>query len=99
MNVRTESVVARCFRAAEWRQFPCRDAGQGEPKNAQTVTDDDVAKHDNTLEPDPDPIVNGDDAGLAIALPMKRKIVDKDGEEGDDSSVTEKEQEPKLKDC
>jgi len=63
------------------------------------VTDDEVAKHDNTLEPDPDPIVNGDDAGEAIALPMKRKIVDKDEEEGDDSSVTEKEQEPKLKNC
>ena len=44
----------------------------------KTVTDDEVAKHDNTLEPDPDPIVNGDDAGVAIALPMKRKIVDKD---------------------
>jgi len=59
------------------------------------VTDDEVAKHDNTLEPDPDPIVNGDDAGEAIALPMKRKIVDKD-DEVDASSVTEKEQEPKL---
>ena len=56
------------------------------------VTDDEVAKHVNTLEPDPDPIVNGDDAGEAIALPMKRKqIVDKDDEEGDDSSVTGKE--------
>ena len=62
------------------------------------VTDDEVAKHDNTLEPDPDPIVNGDDAGEAIALPMKRKIVDKD-EEGDDSSVTKKEQEPKRENC
>jgi hypothetical protein len=64
----------------------------------KTVTDDEVAKHDNTLEPDPDPIVNGDDAGEAIALPMKRKIVDKD-DEGDESSVTEKAQEPKLKNC
>ncbi len=63
----------------------------------KTVTDDEVAKHDNTLEPIPDPIVNGDDAGVAIALPMKRKIVDKDEEEDDDSSATEKEQEPKLK--
>jgi len=61
---------------------------RGMPKK---VTDDDVAKHDNTLEPDPDPIVNGDDAGLSIALPMKRKLVDKDEEEGDDSPVTEKE--------
>ena len=62
----------------------------------KVVTDDEVAKHDNTLEPDPDPIVNGDDTGEAIALPMKRnEIVDKD-DEGDDSSVTEKKQEPKL---
>jgi hypothetical protein len=65
----------------------------------KSLTDDEVAKHDNTLEPDPDPIVNGDDAGEAIALPMKRKIVEKDEEEGDDSSVTVKEQEPKLKNC
>jgi hypothetical protein len=61
------------------------------------VTDDEVAKHDNTLEPDPDPIVNGDDEGTAIGLPMKRnEIVDEDDEEGDDSSVTEKKQDPKL---
>jgi len=59
-------------------------------------TDDEVAKHDNTLEPDPDPIVNGDDAGVAVGLPIKRKeIVDEDEEAGDDSSVTAKTQEPK----
>ena len=61
------------------------------------VNNDEVAKHDNTLEPDPDPIVNGDDVGAAIGLPIKRKaMVDKEEEQGDDSSVTAKKQEPKL---
>jgi hypothetical protein len=63
------------------------------------VPDDEVAKHDNTLEPDPDPIVNGDDVGAAVGLPIKRnEIPDEDDEEGDDSSVTEKKQEPDLED-
>jgi len=62
----------------------------------KSVPDDEVAKHDNTLEPDPDPIVNGDDTGSAVGLPIKRKeMVDEDEEEGDDSSVTAKTQEPK----
>jgi hypothetical protein len=59
-------------------------------------TDDEVAKHDNTLEPDPDPIVNGDDLGAAVGLPIKRnEMVDEDEETGDDSLVTTKTQEPK----
>ncbi len=52
----------------------------------KVVTDDEVANHDNTLEPDPDPIVNGDDTGAAVALPMKRDeaVGDEDGRAEDD---------------
>ncbi len=58
----------------------------------RVVTDDEVANHDNTLEPDPDPIVNGDDTGAAVALPMKRS--EAVGDE-DDGGAAEDDRKPK----
>ncbi len=48
---------------------------------------DEVATHDNTLEADPDPIVNGDDVVDPAAPRVDEDDDDAEADEGDESDL------------